>query len=61
MTPSTKEHKIENRWFLYCLWSLQFGTKQLRSVGSNIAMVYGTMDGGDEPPELRLDEKLEAR
>ena len=59
-TPNTKEqndtqHKRtqnRNRWFLHCLWSLQFGTKQLRSVGSNIAMVYGTMDGGDEPPEL---------
>jgi len=28
---------------------LQFGTEQLRSVGSNIAW---RMDGGDEPPEL---------
>jgi len=57
-TPNTKEqndtqHKRtqnRNKWFLHCLWSLQFGTKQLRSVGPNIAMVC--MDGGDEPPEL---------
>lgn len=33
--------KNTNRWFFYCPWLLQFGIKQLRSVGSNTTMVYG--------------------